>query len=152
MTPSSCMFVSIKRDYETKERAVYNILGIRVDGRKEILGLWIQDSESKHAWRQIFDELKARGVRGVRSISMDEVTGLEEGAKAIFSEVVFQLCIFHLICNSLKYVPTRDYKDFTAHVKKSMVHRDSNSQIALFSCRRIAYFVGNLRNLLYCLD
>ena len=108
----------IKRDYETKECAVYNILGIRVDGRKEILGLWIQDSESKHAWMQIFDELKSRGVQEVGFISMDGVTGLEEGAKAIFPEVVVQRCIVHLIRNSLKYVPTRDYKVFTAHLKK----------------------------------
>ena len=97
-----------KRDYETKECAIYNILGIRVDGRKEILGLWIQDSESKHAWMQIFDELKARGVQEVGFISMDGVTGLEEGARAIFPEVVVQRCIVHLIRNSLKYVPTRD--------------------------------------------
>ena len=113
-----CLFVPIKRDYETKECAVYNILGIRVDGRKEILGLWIQDSESKHAGMQIFDELKSRGVQEVGFISMDGVSGLEEGAKAIFPEVVVQRCIVHLIRNSLKYVPTRDYKVFTAHLKK----------------------------------
>ena len=113
-----CLFVPIKRDYETKECAIYNILGIRVDGRKEILGLWIQDSESKHAWMQIFDELKSRGVQEVGFISMDGVSGLEEGAKAIFPEVVVQRCIVHLIRNSLKYVPTRDYKVFTAHLKK----------------------------------
>ena len=113
-----CLFVPIKRDYETKECAIYNILGIRVDGRKEILGLWIQDSESKHAWMQIFDELKSRGVQEVGFISMDGVSGLEEGAKAIFPEVVVQRCIVHLIRNSLKYVPTRDFKVFTAHLKK----------------------------------
>ena len=85
-------------------------------GRKEILGLWIQDSESKHAWMQIFDELKARGVQEVGFISMDGLSGLEEGAKAIFPEVVVQRCIVHLIRNSLKYVPTCDYKDFTTHL------------------------------------
>ena len=108
----------IKRDYETKDCAVYNILGIRVDGRKEILGLWIQESESKHAWMQIFDELKSRGVQEVGFISMDGVSGLEEGARAIFPQVVVQRCIVHLVRNSLKYVPTRDYKLFTAHLKK----------------------------------
>ena len=77
-----CLFVPIKRDYETKECTVYNILGIRVDGRKKILGLWIQESESKQAWMQIFDELKARGVQEVGFISMDGLSGLEEGAKA----------------------------------------------------------------------
>ncbi len=80
------------------------------------MGLWIQ--ESKHAWMQIFDELKSRGVQEVGFISMDGVSGLEEGAWAIFPEVVVQRCIVHLIRNSLKYVPTRDYKDLTAHLKK----------------------------------
>ncbi len=80
--------------------------GIRVDGCKEILGLWIQ--ESKHAWMQIFDELKSRGVQEVGFISMDRVSELEEGAKAIFPEVVVQRCIVHLIGNSLKYVPMRE--------------------------------------------
>ena len=91
-----CLFVPIKRDYEKKECAVYNILGIRVDGRKEILEIWIQDSESKHALRQIlFDELKAHGVQEVGFISMDGVSGLEEGVRAIFPEVVMQRCIVH---------------------------------------------------------
>ena len=67
---------------------------------------------------QIFDELKEHGVQEVGFISMDGVSGLEEGARAIFPEVVVQRCIFHLIRNSLKYVPTRDYKVFTAHLKK----------------------------------
>jgi len=67
---------------------------------------------------QIFDELKSRGVQKVGFISMDGVSGLEEGARAIFPEVVVQRCIVHLIRNSLKYVPTRDYKLFTAHLKK----------------------------------
>ena len=49
---------------------------------------------------------------------MDRLTGLEEGARAIFPDVIVQKCLVHLICNSLKYIPTRDYKDFTAHLKK----------------------------------
>ena len=79
-------------------------MGIRVDGCKEILGLWIQDNESKHTWMQIFGELKNRGVQEVGFISMDGVSELEEGAKAIFPEVVVQRCIVHLIRDSLKYV------------------------------------------------
>ncbi|MBQ3442749.1 MAG: transposase [Selenomonadaceae bacterium] len=82
LAPVDCLFVPIKRDYETKECAVYNILGIRVDGRKEILGLWIQDRESKHAWMQLFDELKARGVQKVGFISIDG--GLGKGSTGNF--------------------------------------------------------------------
>ena len=113
-----CMYVSIKKDYETKNYAVYTILGYDVNGSKDILGLWFNETESKHAWMQIFDELKNRGVEDILFISMDGVSGLEAGAKAIFKDVVVQRCIVHLIRNSIKYVPSKDYKDFTAHLKK----------------------------------
>lgn len=113
-----CLYVTIRKEYETKNCAVYVILGYDVDGKKDILGLWLGESESKHHWMQIFDEIKSRGVEDVLFISMDGVSGLEEGAKAIFPEVAVQRCIVHLIRNSIKYVPNKDYKRFTAHLKK----------------------------------
>lgn len=113
-----CMYVSIKKEYETKNYAVYTILGYDVNGVKDILGLWLNETESKHAWMQIFDELKNRGVEDVLFISMDGVSGLEEGAKAIFKNVVVQRCMVHLIRNSIKYVPSKDYKAFTSHLRK----------------------------------
>lgn len=113
-----CMYVSIKKDYETKSYAVYTILGYDVNGKKDLLGLWLNETESKHVWMQIFDEIKARGVEDILFISMDGVSGLEAGAKAIFKDVVVQRCIVHLIRNSIKYVPSKDYKAFTANLKK----------------------------------
>lgn len=113
-----CMYVTVRKDYETKSYAVYAILGYDINGVKEVLGLWMNETESKHVWMQIFDELKARGVEDVLFISMDGVSGLEEGARAIFKDVVVQRCIVHLIRNSIKYVPSKDYKAFTAHLKK----------------------------------
>ena len=82
-----CMYVTIRKEYESKNYAVYTILGYDTDGEKDILGLWLNESESKHTWMQIFDELKTRGVEDVLFISMDGVSGLEEGAKAIFKDV-----------------------------------------------------------------
>lgn len=67
---------------------------------------------------QIFDESKTRGVEDVLFICMDGVSGLEDGAKAIFKDVVVQRCIVHLIRNSIKYVPSKDYKKFTQSIKK----------------------------------
>ena len=86
---------------ESKNCAVYVILGYDVNGMKDILGIWIGESEGKHYWMQIFDEIKARGVEDVLFISMDGVSGLEEGARSIFKDVVVQRCIVHLIRNSL---------------------------------------------------
>ena len=67
---------------------------------------------------QIFDEIKGRGVEDVLFISMDGVSGLEEGAKSIFKDVVVQRCIVHLIRNSIKYIPSKDYKAYTAQLKR----------------------------------
>lgn len=112
-----CLYVSVRKDYETKNYAVYVILAYDIDGKKDILGLWIRENEGKHNWMQIFDEIKARGVEDILFLSMDGVSGLEEGARAIFPNVVVQRCIVHLIRNSIKYIPSKDYKRYTTHLK-----------------------------------
>ena len=124
-----CMYVTIRYEYEVKETAVYTILGYDKDGHKDILGLWLNDSESKHTWMKIFDEIKQRGVEEIFFISMDGVSGLEEGAKEIFKGVIVQRCIVHLIRNSLKYVPSKDYKKFTANLK--LIYGASNLKSAI---------------------
>ena len=113
-----CMYVTIRNDYEVKESAVYVILGYDLEGKIEILGIWLSETESKNYWMQIFDEIKSRGVEDIFFISMDGVSGLEAGAKAIFPSVVVQRCIVHLIRNSIKYIPSKDYKTYTASLKK----------------------------------
>ncbi|TDM05118.1 IS256 family transposase, partial [Macrococcus lamae] len=113
-----CLYTKIRNDYEIKEYAVYTILGYTIDGNKQILGLWLNETESKHKWMQIFDEIKARGVEDIFFISMDGVSGLEAGVKAIYPQTIVQRCIVHLIRNAIKYVPSKDYKAFTASLKK----------------------------------
>lgn len=114
-----CLYVSIRKEMETKSCAVYVILGYDVNGVKDILGIWIGESEGKHYWMQIFDEIKAGGVEeDILFISMDGVSGLEEDAKSIFKDTVVQRCIVHLIRNSIKYIPSKDYKAYTAQLKK----------------------------------
>ncbi len=113
-----CLYVNIRKDMESKSCAVYVVLGYDVNGIKDILGIWIGESEGKHYWMQIFDEIKNRGVEDILFISMDGVSGLEEGAKSIFKDVVVQRCIVHLIRNSVRYIPSKDYKAFTSQLKK----------------------------------
>ena len=124
-----CLYVSIRTDYETKKHAVYCIVAYDLDGRKDILGLWIDESENKHQWLQIFDELKRRGVEDVAFISMDGLPGLEEGAKTIFPKAVVQRCIVHLVRNSIKYIPSKHYKEFTANLK--LIYQAPNKKVAL---------------------
>jgi len=113
-----CLYVNIRREMETKSCAAYVILGYDINGIKDILGIWIGEAEGKHYWMQIFDEIKSRGVEDVLFISMDGVSGLEEGARSIFKDVVVQRCIVHLIRNSIKYIPSKDYKAYTSQLKK----------------------------------
>ena len=129
-----CLYVNIRKESETKNCAVYVVLGYDLNGVKDILGIWIGEAEGKHYWMQIFDEIKSRGVEDILFISMDGVSGLEEGAKSIFKDVVVQRCIVHMIRNSIKYVPTKDYKAFTSQLKK--VYGASSLKAALAEFER----------------
>ncbi|EMW5559225.1 IS256 family transposase [Enterococcus faecium] len=127
-----CMYVTLRENYEAKEYAVYTILGYDLKGNKEILGLWLNQTESKNRWMQVFDELKARGVKDVFFISMDGVSGLEEGAKAIFPSVIVQRCIVHLVRNALRYIPSKDYKEVCRDMKKFYGASSLNAAHAAF--------------------
>lgn len=89
-----------------------------MNGIKDILGIWISESEGKHYWLQIFDEIKTWGIEDILFISMDGVLRLKEWAKSIFKDAVVQRCIVHLIRNSIKYIPAKDYKAYKPHLKK----------------------------------
>lgn len=78
------MYTTIRNQYDVRDYAVYTILGYKMNGSKEILGIWLNETESKNRWMQIFDEIKSRGVEDIFFISMDGVSGLEEGSKSIF--------------------------------------------------------------------
>ena len=127
-----CMYVTLRENYEAKEYAVHTVLGYDLKGNKEILGLWLNQTESKNRWMQVFDELKARGVEDVFFISMDGVSGLEEGAKAIFPSVIVQRCIVHLVRNALRYIPSKDYKEVCRDMKKFYGASSLNAAHAAF--------------------
>lgn len=127
-----CMYVTLRENYEAKEYAVYTILGYDLKGNKEILGLWLNQTESKNRWMQVFDELKVRGVEDVFFISMDGVSGLKEGAKAIFPSVIVQRCIVHLVRNALRYLPSKDYKEVCRDMKKFYSASSLNAAHAAF--------------------
>lgn len=112
-----CMYVSMKHEHQVSKRAVYTVLGYDLNGNKEILGIWFANTESKHEWMNIFDEIKKRGVKSIFFIAMDGVSGLEAGAKAIFKDVIVQRCIVHLIRNATKFIPSKDMKEFTGDLK-----------------------------------
>ena len=111
------LVVPTKRDGKAVNKAVYSIIGIDTEGHKDCLGFWISDKEGAHFWLSIFDELRSRGVSKLRFVSIDGLTGLEEGLRSIFPDIIVQRCMVHLVRNSLKYVPSKHYKAFCADLK-----------------------------------
>ena len=111
------LVVPIKSDGRSVNKAVYSIISIDPDGIKDCLGFWISDKEGAHFWLSIFDELRTRGVKKLGFVSIDGLSGLEEGIRSIFPEAIIQRCMVHLVRNSVKYVPSKHYKAFCADLK-----------------------------------
>lgn len=111
------LVVPVKSEGRSMNKSVYTILGVDKDGLKDCLGFWISESEGAHYWITIFDELKQRGVKKVGFVSIDGLSGLEEGIKSVFPDAVVQRCIVHLIRNSIKYIPSKHYKAFCGDLK-----------------------------------
>ena len=99
-------------------KAAYTCLGINVEGYKEILGAWIVESEGAKLWLQVFTELKNRGVEDILIACMDGLKGLPEALKSVFPDTEVQLCIIHMIRNSIKYVPSKHVKEFLKDLKE----------------------------------
>lgn len=100
-----------------RNAAVYAVLAYDLRGRKDVLGLWMDDSEGAHRWMQVFDELRARGVEDVLYVSSDGVAGLGEGLGAVFPAATHQRCIVHLVRNSLRYVPQKEAAAFCRSIR-----------------------------------
>jgi transposase-like protein len=106
------MMVKVKSDGKSTNKAVYSVVGINLEGRKDVLGLWISQNEGAHFWMMIFDELRARGVERMLFVCIDGLKELEQGVLSIFPDARVQRCMVHLQRNSLRYIPTKHYKDF----------------------------------------
>jgi putative transposase len=98
-------------------KTVYVAIGIDMEGNKDILGLWVAKTEGSKFWLSIMTELKNRGVEDILIACCDGLTGLPDAIAAVFSQTTVQLCIVHMIRNSLKYVAWRDYKAITRDLK-----------------------------------
>ena len=107
----------VKQDGKVVSKAAYTCLGIDLEGRKEVLGLWIGESEGAKFWLRVFTELKNRGVEDIFISCMDGLKGMPEAIHAVFPKAEIQLCIVHMIRNSLKYVSYKHSKEFVGDLK-----------------------------------
>jgi transposase-like protein len=102
--------VKIREDAVVRNKAVYLALGVRRDGTREILGLWIETTEGAKFWMKVFNDLKIRGVNDILIAVTDGLTGMPAALEAVFPRTTLQTCIVHLIRNSLDYASWKDRK------------------------------------------
>ena len=112
-----CLYVPVRDGRGARNAAVYAVLAYDLRGRKDVLGLWMDDSEGAHRWMQVFDELRARGVEDVLYVSSDGVAGLGEGLRAVFPAATHQRCVVHLVRASLRYVPQKEAAAFCRSIR-----------------------------------
>jgi len=108
----------VKKDGKVINKCVYSVLGVDMDGKKDILGIWISENESASFWTAVFNEMKNRGVRDILIACHDNLTGLANAINTAFPKTESQLCIIHMIRNSTKYVSYKDLKAVMADLKK----------------------------------
>ncbi len=121
--------VKIRDQGTVKNKAVYLALGIRTDGIKEVLGLWIQQNEGAKFWLLIMNELKNRGLEDILIAVVDGLKGFPEAIEAVFPETIVQTCIVHLLRNSLKFVGYKDRKAVAGDLKE--IYRAPNAETAM---------------------
>lgn len=99
-------------------KAAYTCLGVNLEGKRDILGIWIGENEGASYWLNIINELKNRGVKDILIACMDGLKGLPDAVNSVFQDTEIQLCIVHMIRNSVKFVSYKNQKEFCADLKR----------------------------------
>tara|TARA_R110002012_G_scaffold308002_3_gene513928 strand:+ start:6652 stop:7671 length:1020 start_codon:yes stop_codon:yes gene_type:complete len=122
------MHYKVKVDGKIEHRALYNILGINKEGYKEVLGMYISESEGANFWLQVLTDLNNRGLKDILIACTDNLRGFTDAILSVFPKAQVQLCIVHQIRNSLKYVASKDQKEFMRDLK--LVYRATSKEVA----------------------
>lgn len=120
-------YFNVKIEQSIVKRAVYIILGVNLNGEKEVLGFYISEVESAKQWANILNNLKNRGVKDILLLCADGLSGLKEAIGAIFPMVEFQRCIVHMIRNTVTYVSYKDRKELCTDLKKIYTAADAEA-------------------------
>lgn len=121
----------VKDDGKVLSKAAYTCLGIDVYGKKDILGIWIGEAEGAHFWLSVVSELKNRGVEDILIACVDGLKGFPEAVTTVYPKVEIQLCIIHMIRNSLKFIGSKNQKQFMQDLKK--VYKAPSEKVAVES-------------------
>ena len=131
-----CLVVKIRQDKRVIKKSIYLALGINIDGHKELLGMWISENEGAKFWLSVLTELSQRAVEDILIACVDGLKGFPDAINTAYPQTHVQLCIVHMVRNSLKYVSWKDYKAVTADLK--LIYRSSTEEEALLELERFA--------------
>lgn len=129
-----CLVVKIRQDKRVINKSIFLALGINTEGHKELLGMWIAENEGAKFWLNVLTELQHRGVEDILIACVDGLKGFPDAIHSVYPQAQIQLCIVHMVRNSLKYVSWKDYKAVTTDLKQ--VYRSSTEDEALLELER----------------
>jgi len=112
-----CIVVKVRQDGSVINKSVFLALGINTEGHKELLGMWIAENEGAKFWLNVLTELKNRGLEDILIACVDGLKGFPDAINSVYPQTRVQLCVVHMIRNSLKYVTWKDYKAVTRDLK-----------------------------------
>lgn len=119
-----CMHYKVKDNGSVQSRAVYHILGVNTEGKKDLIGIYLSENEGAKFWLSVLSDLNQRGVKDILVACVDGLKGFAEAIEAVFPRTQVQLCIVHQIRSSLRYVPEKDKKAVVADLK--LVYQANN--------------------------
>lgn len=121
----------VRANGQVRTQKVYTVMGVDLWGQKDILGLWVAETENAKTWACVLTELRNRGVQDILLICSDDLPGIEDAIAAVFPDAVYQGCVVHVIRNSLKYVSYKDQKAFARDMKA--IYTASTEEAALMA-------------------
>ena len=124
-----CIVLKIRQDKRVINKSVYLALGVNLAGHKELLGLWLAETEGSKFWLSVLTELQNRGVKDILIACVDGLKGFPDAIASAYPQTQIQLCIVHMVRNSLKFVPWKDYKAVTTDLKK--IYQSATEEQAL---------------------
>lgn len=113
-----CIVLKVRQDSRVINKAVFLALGINLDDQKELLRMWLAENEGAKFWLNVLTELKNRGLNDILIACVDGLKGFLEAINAVYPETQIQLCIVHMVRNSLRFVAWKDYKAVTRDLKQ----------------------------------
>ncbi|XAW89864.1 IS256 family transposase [Vibrio sp. CDRSL-10 TSBA] len=131
-----CIVVKIRQDKQVINKSVYLALGVNMEGQKELLGMWLSENEGAKFWLNVLTELQNRGVKDILIACVDGLKGFPDAINTAFPNTQIQLCIVHMVRNSMKYVPWKDYKAVAVDLKA--IYQSKTEDEALLALEKFA--------------